>query len=117
MTSERSRNLIATINNRQNGDQIVDILYVKDENAFVTSGIQACFAEREILIPAHLVITDLELMGAIVSAILEQLSAACESSQTFCYPPQFVVLGRSYTLTEQGPYMRMDRDHGGGDGG
>lgn len=100
--------IIATITNQRNPAQVVDIVYVRAENAFATSGISRCFAEREILIPAHLVVKDLELMGAIVSAILERLSRACENEAVFQYERRFEVLETEYSLAPYGAYMRLD---------
>lgn len=104
-----SNALIASIKNNQNPDQSVDILYWQEENAFITSGIYTHFAEREILIPAHLVAIDLHLIGTIISVILEQLSRAAEKRGAFAYAPQFVVMDKTYTLTEEGAYMRLER--------
>ncbi|OQX65349.1 MAG: hypothetical protein B5M55_04195 [Desulfococcus sp. 4484_242] len=100
--------IIATIENRDNPSQIIAIKYLPEEQSFVTSGIQLHFGEKELLIPAHLVIVDLELMGAIVSGILEEISRCKEMETTFEYVAGFEVLDRKYTLTEHGPYMKME---------
>ena len=71
-----SNDIIATIGNKEDQTQNIDIRYLSDENAFVTSGIKLHFGEREILIPSQLVLVDFQLIGAIVSAILEKLSQA-----------------------------------------
>ena len=71
-----SNDIIATIGNKEDPTQNIDIRYLSDENAFVTSGIKLHFDEREILIPSQLVIVDFQLIGVIVSAILEKLSQA-----------------------------------------
>jgi hypothetical protein len=107
-SSDAAGGVIATIENSRNPEQSVDVVYVREDNAFVTSGIKACFAEKELLIPAHMVLSDFNLMGAIISAILEKLSKACESESSFHYEPSFEVLDRSYTLKEQGEYMRLE---------
>jgi hypothetical protein len=111
-SSDAAGGVIATIENSRNPDQSVDVVYVREENAFVTSGIKACFAEKELLIPAHMVLSDFNLMGAIISAILEKLSKACERESSFHYEPSFEVLDRSYTLKEQGEYMRLEQSQG-----
>ncbi len=84
------------------------IKYIPDENAFVTLGISTYFGEKEILIPAHLVAVDLQLIGSIVSSILEKLSQAQEREATFDYLPEFGVMDKTYTLTEYGEYMRLE---------
>src|SRR4030042_1295471 len=66
--------IIATIENEDNPSQVIALKYLPGENAFVTSGIRTHFVEKEILIPAHLLVIDFQLMGAIVTAILEKLS-------------------------------------------
>jgi hypothetical protein len=104
-----SGNIIASIKNSQNPDQAVDIVYWKEKNAFVTSGIHSHFAEKEILVPAHLVAVDIRLIGTIISAILEELSRASEGDTAFAYASQFNVLDKTYSLTEEGVYMRLER--------
>jgi hypothetical protein len=104
-----SNAVIASIKNNQNPDQSVDILYWREKNAFVTSGIQRFFAEKEILIPTHLVALDLHLVGTIISVILEELSRTSEKEGAFVYTPQFEVMDRTYTLTEEESCMRLER--------
>jgi hypothetical protein len=99
--------IIATIENRDKPGQVVAIKYLRDQNAFVTSGIRTCFDEKEILIPVHLAATDFQLIGTIVSAILEKLSLAHEMETTFGYEPRFEVLNKVYALTERGEYMEL----------
>lgn len=107
--TEPPRPVIGTIENRVDPGQSVDILYWQEQNAFVTSGIAAWFAEREILVPAHLVIGDLELVGAIISTILERLSAASEGEGVFQYTPRMEVLGEIYAMTPYQDYMKLER--------
>ena len=102
-----SNNIIATIENKEDPTQNIDIRYLRDENAFVTSGIKRQFEEKEILIPAQLVLVDFQLIGAIVSAILEKLSQAHDMDSTFEYEPQFNVLEKTYGLEEWGEYMKL----------
>ncbi len=106
--TDSSNSIIATIENKDNPTQSVAIKYLPDENAFVTLGIGVYFGEKEILIPAHMVATDLQLIGAIVSSILERLSRAQEKETTFDYAPEFGVLDKTYTLTDYGEYMRIE---------
>ena len=102
-----SNDIIATIGNREDPTQNIDIRYLRDDNAFVTSGIKFLFGEREILIPSQLVIMDFQLIGAIVSAILEKLSQAHDLNSTFQYAPRFNVLDKTYSLEEWGAYMKL----------
>jgi len=99
--------IIGTIENEKDPTQSILIQYLREENAFVTSGIKVHFDEKEILIPAHLVVMDLQRMGAIVSAILEKLSQAHDRESTFRYASRIDALDRAYTLVEQGDYMRL----------
>jgi len=105
--SDSSDGIIATIENKDNPSQVVAIKYLPDESAFVTSGIHTHFGVKEILMPAHLLVMDFQLMGAIVSAILEKLSQAKEMEQSFDYSPKFAVLDKTYMLTEYGEYMKL----------
>ena len=106
--SDNQDGIIGTIQNKDNPDQVIDIKYLKDENAFVTSGIQAQPGVKDILIPAHLVAVDIQLIGAIISAILEKVSRARDMDSTFDYVSGFEVLGKTYTLSEYGAYMKLD---------
>ena len=99
--------IIATIENKDNPSQTVDIKYLPEENSFVTSGIQAHFGIKEIMIPAHLVVIDLQLMGAIVSTILEKVSQAQEKETSFEYSPTFEVLDRKYSMTEFNEFVKL----------
>ena len=102
-----SNDIIATIGNKEDPTQNIDIRYLSDENAFVTSGIKVHFGEKEILISSQLVLVDFQLIGAIVSAILEKLSQARDMESTFDYVPQFNVLDKTYSLEEWGEYMKL----------
>jgi len=99
--------VLAVIENSANPDQAVEIKYLRDENAFVTSGIQEYFGEREILIPIHLAAADFPLVGAIVSSVLEKLSQALEKDSTFDYAPTFEVLDKTYSFAQDGEYVRL----------
>ena len=95
-------NTIGTIENRTNPSQTVDIKYLRQENAFVTSGIWTHFREKEILIPVHMVLTDFQLMGAIISAVLEKISVASERDGLFEYASAFEVLEKKYIFEKKG---------------
>lgn len=101
--------VIARIENRRDRNQVIELHYARALNGFITSGIRVYFGHKEILIPAHLVIRDLHLMGAIVSAILERISQAEESEISFSYARRFKVLEQEYELSEQQEYMRLSR--------
>jgi hypothetical protein len=106
--TEFTENVIGTITNQRSPEQSVKIKYVQTENAFITSGIQAHLGMKEILIPAHLVAIDFQLVGAIISAILERISLAQETETPFAYANRFEVLDKTYTLMEYGDYMKLE---------
>lgn len=106
-TSQGTENIVASIENQTDPSQRIDIKYVRGENAFVTDGIYTNFAEKEISIPGHLVVMDFQLMGAIVSEILEKLSKARDGETTFKYAPRIQVLDKRYTLEDGGEYMML----------
>ena len=111
MSTEKNLNdtngIIGTIENKDKPGQAVAIRYLRDANAFVTSGIQTYFGEKEIMIPVHLVAVDFQLVGTIVSAILEKMSQSQDMETTFDYEPQFKVMDKVYTLTEREEYMEL----------
>ncbi len=108
MENKLGSNVIAVIENRQNPSQNIEVVYLAERNAFVTSGIENNFGIREILIPAYMVIKDIRLIGAILSVILEKISLACETESIFHYVPEFEVLGQSYSLKELEGYMILE---------
>lgn len=105
-----SDEIIGTISNSKNPDQRVALTYVRHENAFVTSGIHTYLAMKEILIPVRLIAADIQLIGAIISEILEKISLSRETNTPFRYESSFEVLGKGYTLTEYGEFMKLERD-------
>ncbi len=100
--------VIASIRNSHNSSQVIEITYLQEENGFATSGIRRHFDEREILIPAYLVVKDIRLMGAIVSAILERLSQAQEAGIPFTFTSHFEVLGQNYEMRSRGEYLVLE---------
>jgi hypothetical protein len=102
--------VVGTIQNRNNPQQIIAIKYLRPENAFVTSGIRAYFGIREVLIPVFMAVSDFQLMGAIVSAILERISIADDAGLEFSYAQGFSVLDRNYTLKARGEYVELMYD-------
>ncbi|MBW2007212.1 MAG: hypothetical protein JRJ16_04065 [Deltaproteobacteria bacterium] len=102
---------IATIRNSENPEQEVGLFYLREEAAFVTRGIGTHFGLREILVPVHFVVAEFDLVGAIISAILERISSAHERDSSFVYEPQFQVMGREFTLTEYGEYIRLEEEY------
>jgi len=112
MTNDTNENaagqVIATIENQQNPDQSIDLVYLPDENGFSTAGIRGQFDLPEILIPAHLIAQDMHLMGAIVSTILERVSRACEQDAAFEYASRFEVMGREFTMKPKGDRIVLE---------
>jgi hypothetical protein len=102
-----SGTIVGSIENQTDPSQRIEIKYVQGENVFVTHGIYTNFAEKEISIPGHLVVMDFQLMGAIVSEILEKLSQARDRETTFAYAPQLQVLEKLYSLEDGGEYMML----------
>ena len=100
--------IIATITNSTDPSQVISIKYLREKSAFCTSGIQPSLGIKEILIPVYMVAKDLQLIGSIISAILERISQAAEAGATFIYAERFEVLGKRYTLSEEGEFMKLE---------
>jgi len=100
--------VIGTIANKRKPDQVVEIVYLRTENAFRTSGIRRLLNMKEILIPVYMVANDFQLVGAIISEILERISVARETGIPFEYARRFEVLDRVYTLSESGDFMKLE---------
>jgi len=107
MATQEADSIVASIENQTDSTQRIDIRYVRGDNVFVTQGIQAQFAEKEISIPGHLVVMDFQLMGAIISEILEKLSLARDGETTFEYANRLQVLDKVYSLKDEGEYMML----------
>lgn len=105
--SQDPETIVGTIENQNDPSQRIDIKYIQGNNSFVTSGIYTQFAEKEISIPGHLVVMDFQLMGAIVSEILEKLSLARDGETTFEYATRLQVLDKLYSLEDEGEYMML----------
>ena len=105
--SQGAETIIASIENQVDPSQRIDIKYVQGGNTFITDGIYKNFAEKEIAIPGHLVVMDFQLMGAIVSEILEKLSRARDGETTFEYASRLQVLDKVYSLEDEGEYMML----------
>jgi hypothetical protein len=54
------------------------------------------------------VANDFQIVGAIVSEILERISVASETGIPFEYARRFEVLDRAYTLSESGDFMKLE---------
>ena len=104
----RDDQVIGTITNKRSPDQGIEITYLRSENAFCTSGIRGFLNMKEILIPVYLVANDFQLVGAIISAILERISVAKETGEPFEYARRFEVMDRVYTLSESGDFMKLE---------
>lgn len=102
-------NKIATFKNHRSTEQEIDVLYLRERNAFVTFGIKRFFGEKEILIPAYLVVSDFQLIGAIISTILEKLSVLCNGDGQFNYASRLEAMGQEFSLIEEDDYMILDR--------
>jgi len=108
--SDNSNPTIGTIENKDNPEQKIAIEYLRSENAFVTSGIRTHLGMKEILVPVHLIAKDFQLIGTIISAIMERISQAQESNVDFQYAARFEVLGRIYSLTKYGDFMKLESE-------
>lgn len=106
--TEPNEQIIATIANQNDPTQVIAITYLRSQSAFCTSGIQTLLGRKEILIPVYMVAKDLQLVGAIISAILERISQADESGESFVYENRFDVMGKTYTLTEENDYVKLE---------
>ena len=106
-TPSAPETVIASIQNQNDPSQCIDIRYLQKDHIFVTHGIETQFAEKEISIPGHLAVMDFQLIGAIVSEILEKLSLAREGDTAFTYASRLQVMEKVYTLEDEGEYMLL----------
>jgi hypothetical protein len=110
MTDQRekeARMVIATIRNQKNSNEAVDIVYLPSFNSFITEGIYAIFGQKEILIPVYMVLKDLDLVGAIVSTILEDMSLSRENGENFRFVEHFELMGKNYKIEEKELWVEL----------
>ncbi|MFN3533944.1 MAG: hypothetical protein ACK4WB_00970 [Desulfatiglandales bacterium] len=100
--------VIARIQNRLKWDQWVDLVYLPSMNAFITDGIWECFNVKEIMIPAYMVVKDLELVGAILSTLLEDMSKSLERGVEYKILEGFELFGKRYLLNERPLYFELE---------
>jgi len=93
--------IIATIRNSRNEGEKVNIVYLPSFNSFITDGIHAIFGQKEILIPAYMVLKELDLVGEIVSTILEDMSLSQEHGEDFRFTDHFELMGKKYKIEEK----------------
>lgn len=109
-TENWNENVIARIQNRLNKDQCVNLVYLPSMGVFITEGIFQVFGIKEIVIPSYLVIKDLELIGSILSTILEDMARCAERGQNYKMIERFELFGKNYVIDEKPLYFELSEE-------
>lgn len=102
--------IIAKIENRLNKDQFVNLVYLPSLNAFITDGIYEMFGHKEILVPAYMVVKDIELVGAIISIVLEEMTVCSEKGTEYRAVEKFELFGSKYVLIENPLFYELTEE-------
>lgn len=105
--------VIAKIENRLNKNQFVNLVYLPSMNSFITDGIYEMFGYKEILVPAYMVIKDIELVGAIISTLLEDMTVCFEKGLAYKGVGKFELFGSRYTLDERDLFYELTEEKEG----
>jgi hypothetical protein len=96
---------VATIANRKNATQVVEIVHLPDKGLLVTRGITTHFRLKEIAVPQNIMIPAIHEMTEVLSYILERMATADDLKIPFRYDPEFNLGDKSYTLQEGEEFM------------
>ena len=99
---------VATIANRKNATQVVEIVHLPDKGLLVTRGITTNFGLKEIAVPQNIMIPAIHEMTEVLSYILERIATADDLKIPFRYDPEFELGDKSYTLQEGEEFMILD---------
>jgi hypothetical protein len=99
--------VIATIANRKDPTQIVEIVHQPDRGIFVTQGIAPYFRLKEIAVPQNLMLAEIQELTKVLSYLLERIATAGDLNLPFRYDPEFEFGDRLYRLDETEEHMLL----------
>jgi hypothetical protein len=96
--------VLMSFQNPKKAEQMVELVWDKPNDDFVTRGLKEYFGVKEIRIEASDVLTGLQQYAAVLAFLLERMSKAEDLNLPFGYENVFEYEGRKYTLYEEGDY-------------
>ena len=101
--------VIATIGNRKNPAQVVEIVHLPEKEIFITRGIAAHFHIKDIAVPQSLMLAEIQEVTETLSYLLERIATAADLRLPFRYDPEFALGESRFSLKESGDYMVLTR--------
>jgi hypothetical protein len=109
--SNSKERILATVANKKDPTQLVEIVHRPEEGLFVTRGISHNFNLKEIAIPQGHMLAQLQEVTRLLSFLLERIATAADFSVPFRYDYDFEYDKRRYQLRESGDYLLLlDRE-------
>jgi hypothetical protein len=99
--------VLATISNKKDPTQRVEIVHLPHEQLFVTRGISHNFQIKEIAIPQGHMLAEIQEVTRLLSYLLERIATAADLNLPFHYEHDFEFGNRSYHLQETENYLLL----------
>jgi hypothetical protein len=99
--------ILATIANKKDPTQLVEIVHVPEKQLFLTRGISHNFQLKEIAVSQRLMLSEIHEVTEILSYILERIATASDLNLPFHYDYDFDFGGHKYRLQESDDYLML----------
>ncbi len=111
-TQEKAQErVLATISNKKDRTQWVEIVHLPQKQLFVTRGISHNFQIKEIAIPQGHMLAEIQEVTRLLSYLLERIATAADLNLPFQYDHDFEFANRKYQLKEVDDYLLLvDKD-------
>ena len=103
-TQER---VLATISNKKDPTQLVEIVHLPRKQLFLTRGIYHNFHIKEIAIPQGHMLGEIQEVTRLLSYLLERIATAADYNLPFQYDHDFEFGNRKYTLEQKEDYLLL----------
>ncbi|MBW1980165.1 MAG: hypothetical protein JRJ12_03005 [Deltaproteobacteria bacterium] len=99
--------ILATIANKKDPTQLVEIVHLPDKQLFVTRGISHNFHIKEIAIPQGHMLAEIHVVTKLLSYLLERIADAADFNLLFRYSNDFEFDNRRYHFQEIDDYLLL----------
>ena len=99
--------VLATISNKKDPTQRVEIVHLPQKQLFVTRGISHNFQIKEIAVPQGHMLAEIQQVTRLLSYLLERIATAEDLNLPFHYEHDFEFGNRSYHLQETEDYLLL----------
>jgi len=105
--------VLMKIQNSNKPDQIIYVVLDKVINQFKTEGLRSFFGVKEIHIDSGDLLKSMQEYAAVLSFLLETMSAAQDLNLPYGYQNEFSFENANYSLLDEGEYRVLKRIEGG----